>query len=108
MRPVTHRGIVSSITPIAVPQLAASLLNPKLIKRLSRPYDVFQLDATAYPGNSGSPLYDPGSGEVVGIVNRVFVKESKENVLEHPSGITYAIPINHAAALLRAAGLPVR
>ncbi len=108
MRPVTHRGIVSSITPIAVPQLAASLLNPKLIKRLSKPYDVFQLDATAYPGNSGSPLYEPGSGAVVGIVNRVFVKESKENVLEHPSGITYAIPVNHAAALLRAAGLPVR
>ncbi len=27
------------------------------------------LDATAYPGNSGSPLYDPETGEVVGIIH---------------------------------------
>ena len=55
--------------------------------------EVFQLDATAYPGNSGSLLYDPETGEVVGIINKLFVKESKEVVLEKPSGITYAIPV---------------
>ncbi len=105
MRPVTHRGIVSSITPIAIPQLSAQQLDVKLIQRLSAPYDVFQLDATAYPGNSGSPLYAVDTGLVVGVVNKVFVKESKENVLENPSGITYAIPIEHASALLRTAGV---
>jgi serine protease Do len=105
MRPVTHRGIVSAITPIAIPQISPKLLNPKMIKQLRDPYDVFQLDATAYPGNSGSPLYDPETGEVVGVINKVFVKESKEAVLEKPSGITYAIPVRYVKELLRDAGL---
>jgi S1-C subfamily serine protease len=105
MRPVTHQGIISAITPIALPQLSSQTLNPEMIKRLAAPYDVFQLDATAYPGNSGSPLYDPATGRVVGVINKVFVKESKENLLKQPSGITYAIPARFAAALLRKVGL---
>ena len=76
-----------------------------MIKRLRDPYDVFQLDATAYPGNSGSPLYIPETGEVVGVINKVFVKESKEAVLEKPSGITYAIPVRYVKELLRDAGI---
>ena len=45
-------------------------LEPRAIKRLATsPYPVIQLDGTAYPGNSGSPLYDPDSGEVIGIIN---------------------------------------
>ena len=105
LKPVTHRGIVSSITPIATPQLSSGTLDVNLIKKLRSPYEVFQLDATAYPGNSGSPLYHPGTGRVVGVVNRVFVKETKENVLEKPSGITYAIPAIYARELLQAAGI---
>lgn len=105
MRPVTHRGIISAITPIAIPQLSARQLSQKMLARLADPYDVFQLDATAYPGNSGSPLYDPVSGRVVGVVNKVFVKESKENILEKPSGIAYAIPIRYAKRLLQKAGI---
>jgi S1-C subfamily serine protease len=105
MRPVTHRGIVSAITPIAIPQISPRLLDPKMIKRLRDPYDVFQLDATAYPGNSGSPLYVPETGAVVGVINKVFVKESKEAALEKPSGITYAIPVRYVKELLQQAGV---
>lgn len=108
MRPVTHRGMISSITPIAIPQISPKLLNPRMIKQLRDPYEVFQLDATAYPGNSGSPLYAPSTGAVVGVINKVFVKESKEAVLEKPSGITYAIPSEYVAKLLGDAGLSVR
>jgi S1-C subfamily serine protease len=61
---------------------------------------VFQLDGTAYPGNSGSPVYHPASGEVVGIVNSVLVKGTKESALKTPSGITYAIPVQKLKALL--------
>ncbi|MBN2701463.1 MAG: trypsin-like peptidase domain-containing protein [Methylothermaceae bacterium] len=104
--PVTHRGIVASITPIAIPALRAGQLNPKLLRRLNRPYRVFQLDATAYPGNSGSPLYDPKTGTVIGIINKVFVKESKENLLAKPSGISYAVPIEYAKQLLRENDVP--
>jgi len=71
-----------------------------MLKTLQTPYDVFQLDATAYPGNSGSPLYAIDSGKVIGIINKVFVQGSKENALTHPSGISYAIPAEHIKALL--------
>jgi S1-C subfamily serine protease len=97
----THRGIVSAITPIAIPQGRASELNPALVRRLaSGTFPVFQLDATAYPGNSGSPIYDPATGDVLGIVNLVLVKGTKESVLSQPSGIAYAVPASHIAALL--------
>ena len=103
--PVTHRGIVSSITPEIIPVNNSRELNAVMLSKLKHPYMVFQLDATAYPGNSGSPLYNPDTGEVIGIVNKVFVQETKENVLQKPSGISYAIPIRYARALLAKAGL---
>ena len=103
--PVTHRGIVSSITPEIIPMDNSGQLTTAMVSRLKDPYMVFQLDATAYPGNSGSPLYNPDTGAVIGIVNKVFVQESKENVLQKPSGISYAIPIRYAKALLAKAGL---
>ncbi len=98
---VTHRGMVAAITPIAIPPAAAAQLNPRLMQRLTTgSFPVLQLDATAYPGNSGSPVYDPDSGDVLGIVNKVFVQGTKESVLTQPSGITYAIPAKHLQALL--------
>ncbi|QSA95517.1 serine protease [Methylococcus sp. EFPC2] len=100
LHPVTHRGIISAITPVAIPVQQMRQLNGKMLSRLNAPYDVFQLDATAYPGNSGSPLYDPRTGVVVGIINKVFVQETKENLLAKPSGISYAIPIKFALGLL--------
>ncbi|PPD50276.1 MAG: serine protease [Methylobacter sp.] len=99
--PVTHRGMVSAITPNAIPTLRAGQINPKLLRRLDAPYNVFQLDATAYPGNSGSPLYDADNGNVVGVIDKVFVQESKENLLSNPSGISYAIPVDYVTSLLK-------
>ena len=98
---VTHRGIISAITPVVIPQLSGQLLEKRIVSRLNAPYNVFQLDATAYPGNSGSPLYSPDTGHVVGIINKVFVQETKETVIQKPSGISYAIPIIHVHELLK-------
>jgi len=106
--PVTHRGIVSARTPIVIPAPSTRQLDPTQVQRLKDPFEVLQLDAIAYPGNSGSPLYDPGSGRVLGVVNSVFVKESKEALLQQPSGISYAIPIEYAEALFKQAGLTAR
>lgn len=103
--PVTHRGIVSARTPVATPAISPQQLDAAMIRRLSDRYEVFQLDATAYPGNSGSPLYDPGTGRVYGVISSVFVKQTKENLLSDPSGITYAIPIRYARDLLEHLGL---
>lgn len=100
--PATHRAMIAAITPIAIPQRRAADLGPGVVRRLaSGTFPVFQLDATAYPGNSGSPIYSPSTGRVIGIVNMVFVKGTKESVLTQPSGITYAIPIAHLQALLK-------
>lgn len=101
MYPVTHVGIVAALTPIAIPRETSEQLDPRVVKRLRSPYKVFQLDATAYPGNSGSPLFDPATGEVVGVINMVFVQGNKEALLENPSGITYAIPGRYARQLMR-------
>ncbi|MDD2759333.1 MAG: serine protease [Methylomonas sp.] len=103
--PVTHRSIISAISPNAIPVIASKQLNVKMLKTLATPYDVFQLDATAYPGNSGSPLYDIDTGKVMGIINKVFVQSSKENAISHPSGISYAIPSVHIAQLLARKGV---
>lgn len=100
MRPVTHRGIISAVTPVATRAQGARNLNAKSIDRLKNPFFVFQLDATAYPGNSGSPLFDPETGVVYGVLNSVFVKETKENAIKDPSGITYVIPGNFVRELL--------
>jgi serine protease Do len=98
---VTHRAMISAVTPIVIPQLSGQFLERKVLARLVAPYNVFQLDATAYPGNSGSPLYHPDTGQVVGIINKVFIQESKETVIQKPSGISYAIPIIHLQELVK-------
>ena len=54
----------------------------------------------AYPGNSGGPLFDPRSGSVVGVINMVLVKSTRESALSQPSGITYAIPGRHVLELM--------
>ncbi len=100
--PVTHRATISSITPVILPAQNARQLDAAKIRQLQRSaYKVFQLDGTAYPGNSGSPLYDPDTGEVYGVVNMVFVKGKKESILSDPSGISYAIPGNYIIDLLK-------
>jgi len=99
--PATHRGIVSAITPIAIPQARAADLDAKMLRRLTQgSFPVFQLDATAYPGNSGSPVYDPLTGDVLGVVNMVLVKGTRESILSQPSGITYAVPSKYLQALI--------
>lgn len=103
--PATHRGIVAARTPFAIPVHGNQQLTRDRWRRLSDPFMVYQLDAIAYPGNSGSPLYDVDTGHVVAVINAVFVKESREDVLAKPSGISFAVPIEHAVALLRKAGV---
>ncbi|OWY29839.1 S1 family peptidase [Herbaspirillum robiniae] len=98
--PVTHRGMVSAITVVATPAPSSRSLDAKAIVQLQRnAYEVFQLDGTAYPGGSGSPLYDPETGVVLGVINKVL-NATKESAITAPSGITYAIPANFIRELV--------
>ena len=98
--PVTHRGTVSSITTVALPSPTARQLDDRTISRIREgTFDMLQLDATAYPGNSGGPLFDAETGEIVGVVNMVTLKGTRESALTHPSGISYAIPVEFVLQL---------
>lgn len=99
--PVTHQGIIAAITPTITPVNDTRQLNIQMLKKLRDPFMVYQLDATAYPGNSGSAMYDVKTGEVVGVINKVFVQASKEATISQPSGITYAIPVKYLHQLLK-------
>ena len=101
----THRAGLAAIVPIYTPLPRATELNARTIRQAADPFRVFQLDAIAYPGNSGSPLWNPANGTVLGVVNSVFVKGAKEAALSDPSGISYAIPANHIRALMEHADL---
>lgn len=100
--PVTHSGIIAAIKPAVIPVVSPRQLNSKAIQIIRNRLEIYQLDLTAFPGNSGSPLYDITTGEVVGIVSSVFVQGlNKESAITQPTGITYAIPVRHLRELLR-------
>jgi S1-C subfamily serine protease len=99
--PVTHRGIVASITTAALPAATSQSLDPRAIVRLREGnYELLQLDATAYPGNSGGPVVDVDTGKVIGIVNMVLVKAGRESALTNPTGISYAVPVRRLHELI--------
>ncbi|TFW30690.1 S1 family peptidase [Massilia horti] len=103
LHPVTHRALLSAITPAVMPSLASRALDGRSVAQLrsATPFSLFQLDATAYPGSSGSPLFDPDSGAVLGVINMGLVKGTKESAMSNPSGITYAVPGRYVRELLQ-------
>lgn len=102
MHPVTHRALLSAITPVVRPALSSAKLDVKTIVQLQKAsFSVFQLDATAYPGNSGSPVFDPESGTVFAVINMVMVKGLKETAITNPSGIAYAVPSRYVHELMQ-------
>lgn len=102
---VTHRATISAITSVALPAPTANSLNSRNITQIrTGAFNIMQLDGTAYPGNSGGPLFDLQSGDVVGVVNMVLLKGTKESALTQPSGISYAIPVAAVIQFLESRG----
>lgn len=97
----THQGIISAIAPDINPARNADQLTLQMLERLKTPFLIYQLDATAYPGNSGSPVLNRSTNEVIAIINKVFVSEGKEAALTNPSGISYAIPVRELKKLAK-------
>jgi S1-C subfamily serine protease len=102
LHPATHRALLAAVTPIVLPSLNSRGLDARMITQLNKaPFKIYQLDGTAYPGNSGSPVYDPATGVVLAVINMTFVKGLKEAAITNPSGISYAIPVSHVRDLLQ-------
>lgn len=100
--PITHKGIVSGIKPAEVPRNNPRRLSGGEIRRIRGRIEILQLDATAFPGMSGSPLYLPASGAVVGIVSSLkATSPDPADSLRRPSGIAYAIPVRYLRALMK-------
>ncbi len=98
---VTHRATISALTPVALPAPTGSTLSARNIAQLrTGAFKIMQLDGTAYPGNSGGPVFEISTGEVVGVINMVLLKSTKESALSHPSGISYAIPVDAVQRML--------
>jgi serine protease Do len=97
-QPTTTRGIVSARPENRTPELNSNSLDAATIR--APRFFIYQLDVIAYPGNSGGPVYDSETGEVIGVVAAGFIKSQKEKVLSDPSAITYAIPSGHIRDLL--------
>ncbi|MGO4381863.1 S1 family peptidase [Pseudoduganella sp. RAF53_2] len=105
LTPVTHRAMLSAVTPIVLPTVSGRSLQARAIAEIRRgkPFSIYQLDGTAYPGNSGSPVFDPENGHVVGVINMTLLKGLKESAISAPSGISYAIPVSYVKELLQQA-----
>ena len=98
---ITHRGIVSSLTPIALPAPNAKQLDAGVVRALkAAPVTLFQLDATVYAGHSGSPVYDENTGDVLGIVNMGFLRGMKDPVVGQTSNISFAVPARFLRQLI--------
>ncbi len=99
----SHRGIVAAIVPMAIPLPTTSGLEARNVQALrNAPIELLQLDATAYPGNSGGPVIEVSTGLVVGVVSMALVKGTRESAIGAPSGISYAVPVQQLTGMLPA------
>ncbi|MEN9560709.1 MAG: hypothetical protein RLZZ502_1920 [Pseudomonadota bacterium] len=98
---VSHRGMVSAVTPVVIPRGSSGELDERSVRALrDGPMSLYQLDLTAYPGSSGSPVLDMATGEVIAVISSGATKGTKESALGAPTGITYAIPVRYLLQLL--------
>ncbi|MEQ1887654.1 MAG: serine protease [Alphaproteobacteria bacterium] len=105
--PITHEGIISAVKERSFAAYSQGQLTADRVRRLRASFIVYQIDTNAYPGNSGSPLYNPVNNQVLGVVQSVAVRDKNQaSAIEAPTGFTFAVPSQFVSALLARNGLP--
>ena len=105
--PITHEGIISAVKERSFAAYSQGQLTAERVRRLRNSFIVYQIDTNAYPGNSGSPLYDVATRQVLGVVQSVAVREKTQaSAIEAPTGFTFAVPSQFISALMARNGLP--
>jgi len=99
--PAVHQGVVGAIVPAVLPLPVGVKMTPELQAALKNPYNLYQLDMVAFPGNSGSPLFDPHDGSVIGIINMTLATKTREHLFDKPTGIAYAVPVRWIHDVIR-------
>lgn len=99
--PAVHQGVIGAVVPAVLPLPVGVKMTPELQAALKNPYNLYQLDMVAFPGNSGSPLFDPQDGSVIGIINMTLATKTREHLFDKPTGIAYAVPVRWIHELLR-------
>lgn len=90
--PAVHRGVIAAVVPAVQPLPRGVKMTPTLIHALRNPYKLYQLDMAAFPGNSGSPIFDACTGRVVAVLNKTLAARTREHLIAAPSGVAYAVP----------------
>jgi len=98
--PAVHRGVISAVVPAVLPLPRGAKMTPQLAAAIRKPYNLYQLDLVVFPGNSGSPLIDVRDGRVIGIINKTLANKTREHLLTHPTGISYAVPVHWVHELI--------
>jgi serine protease Do len=105
--PITHEGIISAVKERSFAAYNQGELTAERVRRLRASFVVYQIDTNAYPGNSGSPLYDPETRKVLGVVQSVGVRDkTQKSAIEAPTGFTFAVPARFVSELLARNNLP--
>ena len=99
--PAVHQGVVGAVVPAVLPLPVGVKMTPELQAALKNPYNLYQLDMVAFPGNSGSPLFDGRDGSVIGIINMTLATKTREHLFDKPTGIAYAVPVRWIHDLIR-------
>lgn len=103
--PVTHRGIVAAVTPLAAPVARSEQLSAAQLRAIRDNFDVYQLDALALPGHSGSPVFLTSAPGVVAVLMG-SLKAGLPSVAGEGInlGVGYAVPVHYLRALLESLG----